>query len=112
MSLNNVLARTDGALFSGPTFNNTIWTDLTATRDRGSPEWLPIYDDGQYVRFAARPEDLNRPEPAMEYAAGGVSAARVGPDRLVGSRSAVQQPDWLREKRATTCFPRPTGFRW
>ena len=35
MSLNNVLARTDGALFSGPTFKNTIWTDLTATRDRG-----------------------------------------------------------------------------
>ena len=47
MSLNNVLARTDGALFSGPTFNNTIWTQLTATRDAGSPEWLPIYDDGQ-----------------------------------------------------------------
>ena len=23
MSLNNILARTDGALFSGPTFNNT-----------------------------------------------------------------------------------------
>jgi len=35
MSLNNVLARTDGALFSGPTFKNTIWTDLTASRDRG-----------------------------------------------------------------------------
>ena len=49
MSLNNVLARTDGALFSGPTFKNTIWTDLTATRDRGSPEWLPIYDHGLYV---------------------------------------------------------------
>jgi uncharacterized membrane protein len=62
MSLNNVLARTDGALFSGPTFKNTIWTDLTATRDRGSPEWLPIYDHGHYVRFVARPEDLKRPE--------------------------------------------------
>lgn len=54
MSLNNVLARTDGALFSGPTFQNTIWTDLTTTRDPGSPEWLPIYDDGRYVRFVAR----------------------------------------------------------
>src|SRR4029077_10682329 len=61
MSLNNVLARSDGALFSGPTFQNTIWTDLTATRDRGSPEWLPIYDDGGNVRFVARPDDLNRP---------------------------------------------------
>lgn len=41
MSLNNVLARTDGALFSGPTFNNTIWTELTATRDAGSRSGCP-----------------------------------------------------------------------
>ena len=44
LSLNNLIARTDGALFSGPTFNNTIWADLTHNRDKGSPEWLPIYD--------------------------------------------------------------------
>src|ERR1700758_4572108 len=61
MSLNNILARTDGALFSGPTFNNTVWLQLTATRDAGSPEWLPIYDDGQNVRFVARPSNLERP---------------------------------------------------
>ena len=42
LALNNLVARTDGALFSGPTFNNTIWTDLTRNRDAGSPEWLPI----------------------------------------------------------------------
>ena len=35
LALNNLLARTDGALFSGPTFNNTIWTDLTHNRDAG-----------------------------------------------------------------------------
>src|ERR1700751_1144366 len=29
MSLNNILAPTDGALLSGPTFNNTVWTQLT-----------------------------------------------------------------------------------
>src|SRR6185312_3828849 len=61
LSLNNLIARTDGALYSGPTFNNTIWTDLTHNRDAGSPEWLPIYDKGEYVRFAARPENLGRP---------------------------------------------------
>src|ERR1700744_4875733 len=55
MSLNNVLARPDGALFSGPTFKNPIWPDLTATHDRGSPEWLPIYDHCANVRFVARP---------------------------------------------------------
>ena len=54
LALNNLIARTDGALFSGPTFNNTIWTDLTHNRDAGSPEWLPIYDKGENVRFVAR----------------------------------------------------------
>ncbi|MDT5103677.1 MAG: hypothetical protein QOI25_1190, partial [Mycobacterium sp.] len=43
LALNNLVARTDGALFSGPTFQNTIWTGLTIDRDEGSPEWLPIY---------------------------------------------------------------------
>ena len=62
LSLNNVIARTDGALYSGPTFNNTIWTDLTRNRDAGSPEWLPIYDKGENVRFAARPDNLGRPD--------------------------------------------------
>ena len=54
LALNNLIARTDGALFSGPTFNNTIWADLTHNRDAGSPEWLPIYDKGENVRFVAR----------------------------------------------------------
>ena len=62
LSLNNLVARTDGALFSGPTFNNTIWTDLTKNRDTGSPMWLPIYDKGENVRFVARPDNLDRPD--------------------------------------------------
>src|SRR5271163_2426326 len=67
MTLDNVLARSDGALFSGPTFQNTIWTDLTATRDPGSPEWLPIYDDGRNARFVARPDDLDGPHTAWPH---------------------------------------------
>jgi uncharacterized membrane protein len=99
MSLNNVLARTDGALFSGPTFQNTIWTDLTGSRDRGSPEWLPIYDDGHNVRFVARPDNLDRPQAAwrhprvvyLQHASDPI--AWWNPDLL------FRRPDWLREKR-------------
>ena len=67
LSLNNLVARTDGALFSGPTFNNTIWTSLTKNRDAGSPMWLPIYDKGENVRFVARPDNLDRPSDAVGY---------------------------------------------
>jgi uncharacterized membrane protein len=105
MSLNNVLARSDGALFSGPTFQNTIWTDLTKTRDRGSPEWLPIYDDGGNVRFVARPDNLGRPDATwhhprvvyLQHASDPI--AWWNPDLL------FRKPDWLREKRGYDVLP-------
>ena len=62
LSPNNIIARTNGALFSGPTFQNTMRDDVTFNRDPGSPEWLPIFDDGANVRFAARAENLGRPD--------------------------------------------------
>ncbi|MGE2815431.1 alpha/beta hydrolase [Mycobacterium heidelbergense] len=105
MSLNNVLARTDGALFSGPTFNNTIWTDLTSTRDAGSPQWLPIYNDGKNVRFVARPSNLARPDSTwghprvvyMQHASDPI--AWWTPDLL------FSEPDWLRERRGYDVLP-------
>ncbi len=105
MTLNNVLARTDGALFSGPTFNNTIWTDLTSTRDAGSPEWLPIYHDGKNVRFVARASDLARPDAPwghprvvyLQHASDPI--AWWTPDLL------FKEPDWLREKRGYDVLP-------
>jgi uncharacterized membrane protein len=99
LSLNNVVARTDGALYSGPTFNNTIWTDLTRNRDTGSPEWLPIFDKGENVRFVARPQNLGRPpdpwsNPRVVYLQHASDPiAWWNPDLLFA------EPDWLREPR-------------
>ncbi len=106
LALNNLVARTDGALFSGPTFNNTIWTDLTRDRDPGSPMWLPIYDDGYNVRFVARPENLNRPDKPwpkiravyLQHASDPI--AWWTPDLL------FRAPDWLREPRGYDVSPR------
>ncbi|OBK36233.1 hypothetical protein A5658_06305 [Mycobacterium sp. 1245111.1] len=108
MSLNNVLARSDGALFSGPTFQNTIWTDLTSTRDRGSPEWLPIYDHGRFVRFVARPEDLNRPDP--QWNTPRVVYLQHASDPIAWWHPGLlfSEPDWLREKRGYDVLPETT----
>ncbi|MBV8861119.1 MAG: alpha/beta-hydrolase family protein [Mycobacterium sp.] len=105
MSLNNVLARTDGALFSGPTFQNTIWTDLTATRDRGSPEWLPIYDDGLHARFVARPNNLSRPDAAWHLPR--VVYLQHASDPIAWWNPALlfRRPGWLREKRGYDVLP-------
>ncbi len=105
LALNNLVARTDGALFSGPTFNNTIWTDLTANRDPGSPEWLPIYDRGENVRFAARAGNLNRPadpwgEPRVVYLQHASDPIAWWTPDLLFSR-----PDWLAEPRGQDVSP-------
>ena len=99
LALNNLIARTDGALFSGPTFNNTIWTQLTRDRDPGSPMWLPIYDKGENVRFVARAENLARPDDPwnhprvvyLQHASDPI--AWFNPDLLFA------EPDWLKEPR-------------
>jgi uncharacterized membrane protein len=96
-------------LFSGPTFQNTIWTQLTRTRDPGSPQWLPIYDDGHNVRFVARPEDLDRPKadwgrPRVVYLQHASDPiAWWTPDLL------FSEPDWLREKPGYDVLP---AMRW
>ena len=96
---NNIIARTDGALFSGPTFNNSMRDFITADRDGGSPEWLPIFDEGANVRFAARPDNLGRPDAPwrnprivyLQHASDPI--AWWTPDLLFA------EPDWLREPR-------------
>ncbi|MDD7811179.1 alpha/beta-hydrolase family protein [Mycobacterium sp. CSUR Q5927] len=105
MSLNNVLARTDGALFSGPTFQNTIWKDLTINRDPGSPQWLPTHDDGRNARFVARGGDLARPNAPwgaprvvyLQHASDPI--AWWNPDLL------FHKPDWLSEPRGYDVLP-------
>ncbi|MGE2715060.1 alpha/beta hydrolase [Mycolicibacterium litorale] len=109
LALNNLIARTDGALFSGPTFNNTIWTDLTRQRDPGSPQWLPIYDKGDNVRFVDRPEDLDRPEQPwgaprvvyLQHASDPI--AWWDPDLLFA------RPDWLKEPPG---YDRTARMKW
>ena len=105
MSLNNVLARTDGALFSGPTFNNTIWTDLTATRDRGSPQWLPIYNGGSNVRFVARASDLMRPIAPWDHPRVAYLQHASDPIAWWTTDLLFARPDWLREKRGYDVLP-------
>jgi uncharacterized membrane protein len=106
LALNNLVARTDGALFSGPTFNNTIWEDLTRNRDEGSPMWLPIYDKGENVRFAARSDNLGRPPDPwgrprvvyLQHASDPIAWWNV--DLLFA------KPDWLKEPRGYDLSPR------
>lgn len=99
LSPNNIIARTNGALFSGPTFQNTMRDAVTDNRDPGSPEWLPIFDDGENVRFAARAENLGRPDkpwgsPRIAYLQHASDPIAWWTPNLL-----FAEPDWLREPR-------------
>lgn len=60
--LEDLRARTHGAMLVGPTFTNPIHGDLTDGRDEGSPSWRPIIEDGREVRFYVQPGDEQNPE--------------------------------------------------
>ncbi|VEG57400.1 transmembrane protein [Mycolicibacterium aurum] len=105
LALNNLIARTDGALFSGPTFNNTIWADLTRNRDPGSPEWLPIYDKGANVRFVAEAKDLQRPPDPWEQPRVVYLQHASDPIAWWNTDLLFSKPDWLREPRGYDVSP-------
>jgi uncharacterized membrane protein len=66
-SLANLVAGSDGALFTGPTASNHIWDQFTDGREPGTPVWRPVYDGGTKVQFANRPADLERPDEAWRH---------------------------------------------
>ena len=107
LSLNNLIARTDGALFSGPTFNNTIWTELTRNRDAGlTRSGCRSTTRARTSGSPRRPENLGRPaspwgSPRVVYLQHASDPiAWWNPDLLFA------KPDWLREPRGYDVSPR------
>lgn len=49
-----------GAVWSGPPFPSALWRSLTNNRDPDSPEWLPVVEDGHFVRFMNQEGTFNR----------------------------------------------------
>ena len=104
----DLATRTDGALFVGPTADNRLWTRFTEEREPGTPQVLPILDDGEIVRFADRPEEWDLP--------GAWDGTRIGylqhandPITWWSPSLALERPDWLEEERGRDVSP---NVRW
>ncbi|MEU8895699.1 alpha/beta-hydrolase family protein [Nocardia sp. NPDC048505] len=97
--LDDIRTLVDGVLWVGPPNSNRLWSQLTARRDPGTPEILPIYADGLIVRFAADAANLGRPDgpwvdPRIAYLQHASDPiVWWSPDLL------FERPDWLREPR-------------
>jgi uncharacterized membrane protein len=104
----DIVARTDGALLVGTPNFAQPWAELTANRDPGSLERLPIVDDGRHIRFASRPADANLPGP-WEYPRVVFWQHASDPITWWSFDLLLHRPDWLREPLGPDVDP---GMRW
>lgn len=123
--LEDLLARTDGAVISGSPRFTRLLRELTDARDAGSPERLPVVDGGRHVRFVSHPDHLWQEFTGMAYANGWehprVVVAQHASDPIVWWDWDLfwRRPDWLTEPGSRGVpAPRPQhldvfhGMRW
>jgi len=94
--VNDIRNRTSGVLWVGPTNSNTLWSQFTADRDPGTPEWQPVFQGGTTVRFITSTSQLS-PVPA-DWTAPRVVYLQNTSDPIVwwSWALAFHEPDWLR----------------
>ncbi len=107
--LADMRSKIDGALFVGPPNSNQLWRSIVDHRDPGSPEVLPVYEDGVAVRFASdlqTLEDQQGPwnDPRVLY-------LQHASDPVVwwGPGLLFERPDWLAEPPGSDRAP---SMRW
>jgi uncharacterized membrane protein len=89
----------DGALWSGPPFRHETWRSVTAQRDPGTPQWLPVFRRGAVVRFMSQaglaPGNTAVPGAFrivfLQYASDPIVFYSPG--------SAWREPEWMKDPR-------------
>lgn len=104
----DMIARTDGALWVGNPNFTPQWTRITAGRDAPSREILPVVDDGEHVRFAGSAADLDLGGP---WASPRIVYWQHASDPIVwwSPDLLLNRPDWLNEVRGPDVDP---GVQW
>jgi uncharacterized membrane protein len=96
-STTDMAARTDGALFLGSPSFSEPHGQLEADRDPGSPQWRPIYQGGQVVRFGPSTEELAGAGAPWRFPR--VVYLQHANDPVVwwDPELILERPDWLEE---------------
>lgn len=93
--LDEMLQRTDAALFTGPPANSEPWRTLQNTRDDSSPIWRPIYQQGTNVRWQSKPGDFLEPAGTWEQPRIGYLQHATDPITWLDPAVIYQRPEWL-----------------
>ncbi|MGM7697848.1 alpha/beta hydrolase [Microbacterium sp. A84] len=108
--IDDVRARTDGALFVGSPNGSELWRTLQASRDQGSPAWQPVLNDGSQVRWLSKLGDEQAltgewSEPRVLYL-----QHATDPVTWLGPELIWSQPEWLdADQRGADVSP---SMRW
>jgi uncharacterized membrane protein len=99
----------NGALWSGPPFRSQTWNYITASREAGSPAWLPRFRDGSVVRFTNQTTVASNgfaPWGAMR-----IVYLQYASDPVVffDPSSFFREPQWLKGERGPDVSP---DFTW
>lgn len=99
----------DGAVWSGPPFPSEKWRSLTQNRDADSTEWLPVFQDGRFVRFMNQdgtPEGNTAPWGDLRFV-----YLQYGSDAITFFDKSLlyREADWMKEPRAPDVSP---SLRW
>jgi uncharacterized membrane protein len=99
--LADITNRTNGVLWAGPPNFNELWRGIVTDRQSGSPEWLPVYGNGQTVRFANAPPDFEHPD--GRWGTPRVAYLQHASDPIVwwSPQLILSRPDWLNGERGT-----------
>jgi uncharacterized membrane protein len=95
----DMATRSDGALLVGPPQASPLHRAVTESRDPGTPEWQPVVDGGQTLRFGRGADDLRDlpgewPAPRLVYLQNPSDPVVWWSPQLLLTR-----PDWLAEPR-------------
>ncbi len=99
----------NGILWSGPTFGNPVWKNLTQNRNPGSVAWLPRIDDSRMARFTNQQNVLNLSGSEwsrmrliyLQYASDPITFFEVA--------SAFRSPEWMADDRGPDVLD---NLRW
>ncbi len=93
-----------GALWSGPPFPSTQWSEITAARNADSPQWLPTFKDGRLVRFTNQFSSLDPQQPwspirivYLQYAS--------DPMIFFSPNLVFRKPNWIYGERGPDVSP-------
>lgn len=98
--------RTDGGLFVGSPNASEPWGFFINDRDKGSPEWQPVYREGDVVRFASQAQDLEKIATPWETPRALYLQHASDPVVWWSPDLIWHEPDWLIEPRGTDVTPK------